>query len=108
MPFTSLHPHPPPPPNSVWSGFSDGAVANTVSRRLLTAEPTAQFQVIPCGIELGGKNVTGKYFAPASYGALTSLAFYRRSINVKVKVTFTLEQATKGQTGSRGIAPLFP
>jgi hypothetical protein len=26
---------------------------------------------------------------------------------VKVKVNFTLEQATKAQRGSRGIAPLF-
>ena len=27
---------------------------------------------------------------------------------VKVKVKFTLEQATKAQSGSRGIAVLFP
>ena len=28
-------------------------------------------------------------------------------VKVKVKVNFTLEQATKSQTGSRGIALLF-
>jgi hypothetical protein len=28
-------------------------------------------------------------------------------VKVKVKVTFTLEQATKAQRGSRGIAVLF-
>jgi len=30
------------------------------------------------------------------------------AVNVKVKVKVTLEQATKGQRGSRGIALLFP
>jgi hypothetical protein len=30
------------------------------------------------------------------------------SRGVKVKVSFTLEQATKAQRGSRGIAQLFP
>jgi hypothetical protein len=29
-------------------------------------------------------------------------------VKVKVKVKFTLEQATKAQRGSRGIALLFP
>jgi hypothetical protein len=29
-------------------------------------------------------------------------------VKVKVKVKFTLEQATKAQRGSRGIAQLFP
>ena len=31
----------------------------------------------------------------------------RRDVKVKVKVKFILEQATKAQRGSRGIAPLF-
>jgi hypothetical protein len=30
------------------------------------------------------------------------------NVKVKVKVKFTLEQATKNQRGSRGIALLFP
>jgi len=30
-----------------------------------------------------------------------------KDVKVKVKVKFTLEQATKAQTGSRGIALLF-
>jgi hypothetical protein len=29
------------------------------------------------------------------------------SMGVKVKINFTLEQATKAQRGSRGITPLF-
>jgi hypothetical protein len=29
-------------------------------------------------------------------------------VGVKVKVTFTLEQATKAEMGSRGITELFP
>jgi hypothetical protein len=32
----------------------------------------------------------------------------RREIHVKVKVKFTLKQATKTQRGSRGVALLFP
>jgi hypothetical protein len=32
----------------------------------------------------------------------------RQILNIKVKVKFALEQAMKGQRGSRGIAVLFP
>ena len=49
-----------------------------------------------------------------SGGALRSMADNqgegaqkRRDVKVKVKVKFILEQATKAQRGSRGIAPLF-
>jgi hypothetical protein len=45
-------------------------------------------------------------FSSGFFAALTSLS-YRRSIKVKVKVQFTLEQATKAERGSRGIAILF-
>jgi len=33
--------------------------------------------------------------------------FLRHAVYIKVKVKFTLEQATKDHRGSRGIAPLF-
>jgi hypothetical protein len=42
---------------------------------------------------------------------MTLIAQYRTvkvKVKVKVKVNFTLEQATKAQSGSRGIALLFP
>ena len=37
----------------------------------------------------------------------SSLSLRNIYVYTKVKVKFTLEQATKAQMGSRGIAPLF-
>ena len=47
-------------------------------------------------------------FVPCFFGRFFSTIRVYRTVKVKVKVKFTLEQATKAQSGSRGIALPFP
>ena len=67
-------------------------------------------QIVQCG-ELCSTDLHGKNWnSNAISGRIetdTVDSEFALNIEVKVKVNFTLEEASKGQRGSRGIAQLF-